>query len=176
MKNKKIIISVLILLITILLIGYFAIKYAKQKKSKEGELEYIPQEEISDIQSRETIVTLYFLDKESNTLKPEARLVNVKDLIASPYSIIMQLLIEGPKNEKFKKIIPEETKLLNASLENDCLILDFSKELLNYNKNDKENMLKSMVNTVTELKEVNSVKILIEGQENQEFKECYVRK
>ena len=40
----------------------------------------------------------------------------------------------------------------------------------------KENMIKSIVNTLTELTEVNKVKILINGQINEEFKDEYVRK
>ena len=179
MKNKKIILSFIILLIIIFVIGFFAIKYVKQKKDNEQISEYTPQEEISEEQSRETIVTLYFLDKESNTLKPEARLVNIKDVIASPYGTIVQLLINGPKNDKFVKLIPNDTKILNSSLDGECLTLDFSSELLNYNKNnqgEKENMIKSIVNTVTELTEVNQVKILINGQSNEEFNEIYIRK
>lgn len=179
MKNKKIILSVIVLLVIIFIAGFFAIKYVKQKKSSENISEYTPQEEISEEQARETIVTLYFLDKESNTIKPEARLVNVKEVIISPYNTIVELLISGPKNDKLKNLIPENTKLLNSSLDKECLTLDFSSELLNYNKenqNEKENMIKSIVNTVTELTEVNKVKILINGQTNDEFKDEYVRK
>lgn len=179
MKNKKIILSVIVLLIVIFVVGFFAIKYVKQKKSSENISEYTPQEEISEEQARETIVTLYFLDKESNTIKPEARLVNVKEVIISPYNTIVELLISGPKNDKLKNLIPENTKLLNSSLDKECLTLDFSSGLLNYNKenqNEKENMIKSIVNTVTELTEVNKVKILIDGQTNDEFKDEYVRK
>ncbi len=179
MKNKKIIISFIVLVIAIFLIGYFAIKYAKNKKNQEEISEYTPQEEISEEQARETIVTLYFLDSESNTLKPEARLVNVKNVITSPYNTVIELLINGPKNKKLKKLIPENTQLLNTTLDGECLTVDFSNELLNYNKNnqnEKENMLKSIVNTLTELTEVNKVKILINGQINEEFKDEYVRK
>ena len=179
MKNKKIILLFLILLIIIFIVGFFAIKYVKNKKSEEIQNEYIPEEEISDEQLRETIVSLYFPDKETNSLKPDARLVNVKELIESPYNILIELLINGPKNDKLKSIIPENTKLLNSSLEGECLILDFSSELLNYNKDDskeKENLIYSIVNTVTELNEVNRVKILINGQTNDEFKDEYVRK
>ena len=179
MKNKKIILIFLVLLIIIFVIGFFAIKYVKNKKAEEMQNEYIPEEEISDEQLRETIVSLYFPDKETNMLKPEARLVNVKELLQSPYNILIELLIEGPKNEKLKSVIPENTKLLNSSLDGECLILDFSSELLNYNKEDskeKENLVNSIVNTVTELNEVNKVKILINGQINEEFKDEYVRK
>lgn len=179
MKNKKIILLFLILLIIIFIVGFFAIKYVKNKKADEVQNEYVPEEEISDDQLRETIVSLYFPDKETNLLKPEARLVNVKELMQSPYNILVELLIEGPKNDKLKSIIPENTKLLNSLLEGECLILDFSSELLNYSKEDekvKDNLINSIVNTVTELNEVNKVKILINGQTNDEFKDEYVRK
>ena len=59
------------------------------------------------------------------------------------------------------------------------MTLDFSSEFLNYNKNDekvKDNLINSIVNTVTELTEVNQVKILINGQVSDEFKDIYVRK
>ena len=38
-------------------------------------------------------------------------------------------------------------------------------------KEEKEKTIESKVNTVTELTEVNSVKILINGEENQKFKD-----
>lgn len=179
MKNKKIILLFVILLIIIFIVGFFAIKYVKNKKENEIQDEYVPEEEISEEQLRETIVSLYFPDKETNMLKPEARLVKVKELLQSPYNVLIELLIEGPKNDKLKSVIPENTKLLNSSLEGECLTLDFSSELLNYNKDDskeKENLINSIVNTVTELNEVNKVKILINGQTNEEFRDEYVRK
>lgn len=183
MKSKKIILLFSILLIIIFVIGVIFIKFVKEKKANEmGEQlqeEYIPQEEISEEQLRETIVSLYFPDKESNSLKPEARLVNVKELMQSPYNILVELLIQGPKNDKLNIIFPENTKLIKSSLEGECLVLDFSSEFLNYNKDDinkKEILINSIVNTVTELNEVNKVKFLIDGQINEEFKEEYVRK
>ena len=179
MKNKRILILFIISVILIVVIGYFAIKFVKQKKSNEIQNEYVPQEEISDEQSRETIVSLYFSDKETSLLKPEARLVNVKDLIKSPDNTLVELLISGPKNDKLKVVIPENTKLLNASLDKECLTLDFSSEILNYNKDDsmlKNNLIYSIVNTVTELNEVNKVKFLVNGQASSDFEEFYVRK
>ena len=179
MKNKNIILLFSILLIIIFLIGFFSIKFAKNKKANENQNEYVPQEEISNEQLRETIVSLYFPDKETNMLKPEARLVNVKELIQSPFNVLVSLLVEGPKNEKLSKIIPDNTKLLNSSLEGECLTLDFSEEILNYDKHNeksKDNLINSIVNTVTELNEVNKVKFLVNGQTNDEFKDEFVRK
>ena len=179
MKNKKIILLFLILLIIIFVVGLYAINFVKNRKENIVNEEYTPQEEISEEQQRQTIISLYFVDKETNLIKPEARLINAKDLIDAPFNIIVSLLIEGPKNEKLKSTIPEDTKLLNVSLDKGCITLDFSAELLNYDKEDekaKDNLINTIVNTVTELKEVDKVKITINGEVNAEFEGEYTRK
>lgn len=178
MKNKKIIIIFFVILVIILIGGYFGIQYVKKKQEETTVNEYIPQEEITEEQVRQTIVSLYFPSKDTNELNPEARLIDIKEIINNPYEKLILLLIEGPKNDKNKKIIPENTKLNKSYLEEDCVVLDFSAEFLNYSKEDpkeKENLINSIVNTLTELSEVNQVKILIDGNENNEFNEIYTR-
>ncbi len=177
MKGKKIGIIFFVLLVVILLGGYFAIKYVKNKEETIVE-EYVPQEEIADEQVRQTIVSLYFPSKDTNELNPEARLIDIKEIINNPYDKLINLLIEGPKNEKNKKVMPDNTKLNKNYLENDCIVLDFSNEFLNYSKDDekeKMNIINCIVNTLTELNEVNKVKFLIDGNESEEFKEIYTR-
>lgn len=179
MKNKKIICIFSILLVIILIVGYFGIRYAKEKEAQESTQEYTPEEEITEEQLRQTIVSLYFPDKETGELMPEARLVDIKEIMNNPYEKLVNLLIEGPKNEKATKVIPENTKVLKTYTEGDCVVLDLSKEFLNYSKEDtkqKQNMIDSMVNTLTELTEVNSVKFMIDGQSNEEFKDIYTRR
>ena len=178
MKNKKIIIIFSILLIILVVGGYFLINYLRKNKTKEQQIveEYTPQEEISEEQSRQTIVSLYFPNKETKELEPEARLVDIKEILENPYEKIVNLLIEGPKDEGKERIIPENTKLLSTQLEGDCLTLTFSSDFLNYDKTDekaKENLINSIVNTLTQLNEVNSIKILIDGAQNEEFNEVY---
>lgn len=180
MKNKKIGIIFLVILMVILIGGYFAIQYVKNKEEAETIIEeYTPEEEITEEQVRQTIVSLYFPNKETNEINPEARLIDIKEIINNAHEKLINLLIEGPKNEKNKKIIPEGTKLNKSYLEDDCVVLDFSSEFLNYEKEEekeKENLINCIVNTVTELTEINKVKIQIDGNENDEFKEIYIRK
>ena len=181
MKNKKIIIIFTAALIIVLVGGFFAIKYLKQKQEKEETTieEYTPQEEISEEQLRQTIVSLYFISKETKELEPEARLIDIKEIINDPCDKLINLLIEGPKNEKQERLIPENTKLLKSYMEQDCVTLDFSAEFLNYDKTNektKENIINSIVETLTQLTEVNKVKILINGEQNAEFSETYERK
>ena len=170
MKNKKIIIIFTILLLIILIGGYFGIQYVKKQKQEETTTieEYTPEEEISDEQLRQTIVTLYFMSKETKEVVPEARLIDIKELMLDPYNKLVNLLIEGPKNEKQERLIPENTKLIESRLEGDCIILNFSSEFLNYDQTDeqmKEKLLTSIENTMVQLTEVNQVKILVDGNE-----------
>ena len=82
-------------------------------------------------------------------------------------AILINLLIDGPKNENLIKLIPEKTVLNNAEIKNNILYLDFSKEFIegqNLGKEQEELIVKSIVNTVTELTEVNKVVFLIDGK------------
>lgn len=179
--NKKYILIFVFLFIILLISGIFIIKKLKTKEQETATIEeYIPEEEISEEQKqdRDTVVTVYFLNKETGKIMPEAKVVDVKEMINNPYQTLIQLLIEGPTNEKLEKTIPENTTILGTSLKNECLTINVSSEILNYDKekeNAKENLIESVVNTLTELTEVNKVKIIIEGQENEEFKEPYER-
>ena len=172
MNNKKIIMYVSIVILILIVLGVGFLIYKKNKQNKNEALEYIPQKEITDEQLRQTVVTLYFLNIETGELMPEARKLDAKELVKEPYKILIELLMQGPKNEKMIKLIPNGTRLNGIEIKNDCLYIDFSNEMINEQKLGKEQeelIIKSIVNTVTELKEINSVKILIDGKENQEF-------
>lgn len=178
MDRKKIMIIFGILLVIIAISGYFIINKMKESKQETIIEEYTPQEEITEEQARQTIVSLYFPSKEKQEVTPEARLIDIKEIINTPYEKLMNMLLEGPKNEKLERIIPEGTKVLKTYMEGDCLVLDLSKEFLNYDmekENSKNNMINCIVNTLTELTEVNKIKILIEGNENDQFNETYTR-
>lgn len=179
MKNKKIGLIFLGILIIILVGGYFGIRYAKNKEKETTVEEYTPQEEITEEQVRQTIVSLYFPNQETNEINPEARLIDIKEIINNAQEKLIELLIEGPKSDKNRKIIPEGTKINKTYLEGDCVVVDFSSEFLNYKKEDereKINLINCVVNTLTELTEVDKIKILIDGNNHEEFNEVYSRK
>ena len=175
MNTKKILIILLIL--GIIAIGGYLIFNKIQNKNEENQIEikdYTPQEEISEEELRKTIISLYFNNKETNTLMPEARLIDVKILAKNPYEEIVNLLIKGPKSEKLKKVIPEGTILNEAEIIGNVVYLDFSKEFIENHKGGSEEESKtiySIVNTLLELNEVKSVRILINGEENKSFKD-----
>lgn len=171
MKNLKrnILIFWVVILIIIITIFFFI---NKKESNVNNNTEYQPEEEISINQERKTIVSLYFINKTTKKLEPEARLIDVKPIVEDPYNTILNLLLEGPKKENLEKIIPDQTKVNNVTLEGNTLIIDFSTEFIeNYNEeNDEKQIIDSIVKTLTELTEVDSIKILINGEENKQFK------
>lgn len=171
MNKKLFIIIVVILVLCIAGVGAYLIFNSNSNQEK-NEIE--PKEEISDEQMRQTIATLYYQNKETKELMPEGRMIDSKTLLSDPYATLINLLIEGPKNEKLQALIPQGTRVLKAELKGDMVYLDLSKEFIDNHNGGEEAENKtvySIVNTLTELNEVNSVKILINGRENQSFKD-----
>lgn len=173
MKKKEGILVVVILLLIVLALGGVLIFYNKDSEEENKIVnEYTPQEEISEDQLQNTIISLYFINKETKEINPEARTIKVNLLINDPYKYLLEQLIEGPKNEKLEKGIPENTKLNKVELKEDILYIDFSKEFIENAPKGKENeqrIIETIVKTVTELNEVNYIKILIDGKENEAF-------
>lgn len=173
-KKEGILIIVFLVIVTLLVGGFLLYRHLKKKEQVLGLQDYTPQEEISQEQLRQTIVTVYFQNKETNKLMPEARQIDVSLLVKNPYEYLISQLLENPKSEKLARIIPEGTKLNKAELRKDILYVDFSKEFIENCPEGKENeemIIKSIVSTLTELNEVNGVKILIDGMEDQQFKD-----
>ena len=169
MKKKGVICVLVILILIGACLWYFLIYNKKEQVN-----EIIPEEEISEEQMRQTIVSLYFYNENSKSLMPEGRLIDVKELVNEPYKKLMELLIEGPQNENLKKTIPDGTKINKVELKGDILYVDLSKEFIeNYGGGEEQESITiySIVNTMTNLTEVNSVKILIDGEENKAFKD-----
>lgn len=165
-------IIIILIIICLIIAAIFGVYYFLVQNREVDIIEYTPQEEISEEQMRQTIVSLYF--KSGEELVPEARLIDVKQLLNNPYEEILNMLIEGPKNTNLEKTIPEGTKINKIQREKDILIIDFSKEIVeNHKGGEKEEKItiNSILNTVTELTEINGIKILIDGQENKEFKD-----
>ena len=170
--NKKIFLTIVVILILgIIGVGIYLFL---QNTSENNETEIQPQEEITEEELRQTIVTLYYLNKETKELMPEGRMVDAKTLLTDPYTTLLELLMEAPKNEKLQSVIPEGTRILKTELKGDMVYVDLSKEFIDNHTGGLEaetTTIYSIVNTLTELNEVNSVKILINGKENQSFKD-----
>lgn len=177
MKNKKTLIILIIIIIILGIIGYYIYYKINQSKQQQEIIEYVPEEEITTSQLRKAIVSLYFNQKDTNQLVPEARAIDVKELTKDPYNTLVKLLIEGPKNDKLEKLIPEGTKINKIEIEKGILKLDLSQEFIDNHKEGIEaesRTIYSIVNTLSSLNEVEAVQILINGKEDVSFKDSQV--
>lgn len=63
----------------------------------------------------------------------------------------------------FKAIIPPDTKILSLKYENGLIKVDFSKEILDVNKQNEEKMIEAIVYTLTSIDDVHKIIIYVEG-------------
>jgi len=148
-KNKLIVIFLLIVLIT----AIFSLIFIRVYNNKEKK-EILIQEEISEQQNRFANVLLYFIDYQTGELETEYRLVDIKRLVNNPYEIIINMLIEGPKNVNYKKSIPNETTINKIEFKNGILEISFYPVISENNKNEIHLIIDK---TLKELLEVEKV-------------------
>lgn len=116
-------------------------------------------------------IKLYFANEEGDGL--------VEDIADISYSgtesieeQVIQLLIDGPKEEDMYPTIPKGTKLLNISKADGICAVDFNEKLLDKLPNVKEEIaIYSIVNTLVELSDVNKVKFTINGVVQKKYME-----
>ena len=174
MKKKRAI--AIIVFIIIIIMGFLIYKNVSIENKEDEYQDYVPEEEISEEQMRQTKVVLYFANNETGELETEIKVVDANTLIKNPEKQIMELLIKGPQSSSLKKLIPDGTVLNDIKIEESCAIINVSKEFLNYqNDEEKYNIINSIVNSLTNLKEIDSVKFLINGEENENLSETYIK-
>ncbi len=111
--------------------------------------------------------SIYLLNKN---ILVETKIVsnNKTDILEQIKDIISSLTINSPKSkyidETYSPLIPENTKVLNMTLENNLLKINFSKEFLNVNKNTEEKVIESLIYSLTKLDEVKEIMIFIENE------------
>ncbi|HPU42239.1 MAG TPA: GerMN domain-containing protein [Acetivibrio clariflavus] len=139
---------------------------------------------ISNIMTRDnTLINSDRLNAESKTMKFDVYLYKYlenkheyllpvsmeyigvsKDLI--PVQIVRTMAKE-PKDSKLYTQMPENVELIGSKVDDKVLTLDFSKEIKNYGGNSREEgLLKQILYTMKQIKGVEKVEILIEGEKD----------
>lgn len=124
-------------------------------------------EEIISI--NELTMPLYI--KDQNGYVARTNIIKKKD---NDIEYIINLLTKGSLYENylpvnFEPLIPENTKLLNYSLNDKVLKLNFSKELLLVKENDEEKMIESIIYSLCELKNIDKILIYVENEKLNEL-------
>ena len=117
------------------------------------------------------LVLLYFSDLNSRYLLGEQCAITAADSANLP-ELIVRRLIEGPQSVSLLPTVPEGTELLNISVEDRICAVDFS-EAFRDNRPDTalgERMtVFSVVNSLTQLDEVDAVDILVQGEKVERY-------
>ena len=124
-------------------------------------------EEIISI--NELTMPLYI--KDQNGYVARTNIIKKKD---NDIEYIINLLTKGSLYENylpvnFEPLIPENTKLLNYSLNDKVLKLNFSKEFLLVNENDEEKMIESLIYSLCELESIDKILIYVENEKLNEL-------
>ena len=157
MSIKKIMVatSAILILVIMYLLPDSSIKEIDLDKSS---IEYVYDNIVS---------TIYLVDSEDYVARTSITSCNcstldkVKDLADG-------LIIDGKKSNiipnGFRSIIPSGTSILDVSLDNKTLTIDFSKELLEVNKKDENKMIEAIIYTLTSIDGIDNVIIKVEGK------------
>ena len=91
MKKKEGFLIVFFLVLLVVILGVEIYYFNKNKLEETNEIvqEYVPAEEVSDEQLRSTIISLYFVNKDSGEINPEARTININLLLENPYKYLL---------------------------------------------------------------------------------------
>ncbi|HOQ08304.1 MAG TPA: GerMN domain-containing protein [Clostridiales bacterium] len=178
---KRIISIILVFASITMLSGCSVLQKLGLQKEPEDELRPVSSIIIGEAEASKltdkTPLRLYFANEDNTKLKLEIRYVDSTDLnddVSNLATAIVNELIKGPSDEKlFRRTVPAEAKLRSpVSIKNKVATVDFSKEFKTKHPGgkDAEKMtIYSIVNSLTELEEIEKVKFLIEGKEQREF-------
>lgn len=130
-------------------------------------------EEIISI--NELTMPLYI--KDQNGYVARTNIIKKKD---NDIEYIINLLTKGTLYENylpinFEPLIPENTKLLNYSLNDKVLKLNFSKEFLLVKENDEEKMIESLIYSLCELESIDKILIYVENKKLNELPNSKVK-
>ena len=156
MSIKKIMVSSCAILL--LLIIYLIPDNKRELNLKQDKIEYSYNNVVS---------TIYLVDRNNyvaRTSIPSCKcegVDKVKDLVEG-------LIIDGNKSSiipnGFRSIIPPSVRILNLSLDNSILTIDFSKDILDVSEREEKKMLEAIVYTLTSIEGIDKIIIKVEGE------------
>jgi len=123
-------------------------------------------------------IHLYFANEDSSKLKLEVRHIPVseaKKSVNNLAGIVVNELIKGPTKKGLKPTIPEGTKLIKSSvpIKAGVATVNLSKDFVDKHPGGKDAerlTIYSIVNSLTEIKDIQEVKFLINGKVFETYK------
>lgn len=109
---------------------------------------------------------IYLLDDNDYLSRTKISASN-KDLLSKSTDLIEALKTDGKKKDTissgFRPLLPKDTKVLNLSLEDEILTIDFSEEFNNISEEYEEKLIESLIYTLTSIEGIEKIAIYVEG-------------
>ena len=109
--------------------------------------------------------SIVYLKDNNNYISRVSTILTSTTDIDKVKEIISILTIGSNKyiREGFYKIIPKNTKLLDLSIHDNLIKINFSKEILNIDRKNEQKMIEAIVYSLTSLDNIKYVSIYVEG-------------
>ena len=121
-------------------------------------------------------IAIYFKGDMEMKLEKEYRNVSMDRIRTDVAKTIVEEVLKGPNTESLKTTIPKGTKLNSVITNGKTVTVDLSKEFEeNQNLSEADSLLAiySIVNSLTEITEIEEVKFLIDGKQREKYKEQF---
>ncbi len=159
---KKILLSLLGVLVTGVLVGYGLGLLMKQGQKSAVRMPIVIEQQLPP---RE--LQLYFADTQGRYLVPEARQIPGCDVDQDCIQRLISELVKGSQQDSLP-IFPLQAQILSVELENDLVRIDFSQQLVDYHPGGSLSELLTVYGLTNSLAEnfsyLRQVQILVEGE------------
>ena len=129
---------------------------------------------VSDVNAYErTVLTLYFTDEKGERLYPETREV-VHNTNTSMAQLVLEELISGPESFSLCPTVPEDTRLLNVTVNDNVCYINLDENFLRGSGSlavADYIPIYSIVNSLAEAAGINRVQIAVNGSVNVKFRD-----
>lgn len=131
-----------------------------------------PGEQINTIQTAN--ITLYFSNLKGTALVQETQEDIHYSSNISLEKLVVEQLLKGPQENTGRAVIPDGTKLVNVSVLDGVCFVNLDEGFLNQNYQIAEPVvIYAIVNSLTELTNVNKVQISVNGDSNRVYREKF---
>ena len=111
---------------------------------------------------------IYLLDSNDYVARTKISINNKETTEKKAKELIEGLIIDGNKSNiipnGFRSIIPSGTNILDISLDNKTITINFSKEILDINEKYEEKMIEAIIYTLTSIENVDNVIIKVDNK------------
>jgi len=178
---RKFVLTITVCFMISILAGCNVLQKIGLQKSDSDELQpassIVMGEEEAEKLSGKVPIRLYFANEDNTKLKLEIRYIPVSEAKKSVNNLaatIVNELINGPKSSNLKATIPKGTKLKPpVAIKSGVATVNLSKEFVDKHPGGKEAeqlTIYSIVNSLTQIKDIQKVKFLINGDTREVYK------